>query len=289
MATVQSLQNLRNDLILRFSVGAAIFADYSAPAPADLFDATGTTLQPLPAGYQSAGLTTTDGITTTRNVTMDEVMSWQSAEAQRSDVTADSLTFAAKFQEHNPTVLALQENQLLSAIPALGQRVTIDRTEDMKQPLRRCVLLGYDTTNDVVVARFLPKVKVSQPGNPQWQRAGVTEHDMTLNSYFDYTYGTSSRFFLGGAGWLALQPTPPVLTAAPSSITLSLAATPHTRQLTVTSGATDVTSTATYLSSQPSVATVSAAGLVTAVAVGQSTVTATYSGRSTTVLVTVTA
>lgn len=288
MATVQSLQNLRNDLIMRFSVGAAIFADYTAAAPADLFDATGTTLQALPAGYASAGLTSTDGITTTRNVTMDEVMSWQSAEVQRSDVTADALTFAAKFLEHNPTVLALQENQLLSAVPALGSRVTIDRTEDMKQPLRRCVLLGYDTTNDVVVARFLPKVKVSQPGNPQWQRSGITEHDMTLNSYYDYSYGTSSRFFLGGAGWLGLQATPPALTVAPSPITRSLAGT-RTQQLTVTSGATDVTATATYLSSQPSVATVSAAGLVTAVAVGQSTVTVTYSGRSTTVLVTVTA
>lgn len=65
-----------------------------------------------------------------------------------------------------------------------------------------------------------------------------------------------------------------------------------TQQLTVTahlaSGADqDVTSLATYESSDPAVATVSSTGLITAVGEGTATITATYQGASDTCAVTV--
>jgi len=85
-------------------------------------------------------------------------------------------------------------------------------------------------------------------------------------------------------------------------VLLSIAVTPATptlavggtQQLTVTAtydvGPTgDVTGTATYESSAPAVASVSAAGVVTALTVGTTTITATFSAKTATALVTVSA
>lgn len=79
----------------------------------------------------------------------------------------------------------------------------------------------------------------------------------------------------------------------PATVTLSLAGT-TTQQLVVTKtplvGSTsNVASTSVYSSSDPTKATVSATGLVTAVAVGTTVITATFGGATATKLVTVTA
>lgn len=76
------------------------------------------------------------------------------------------------------------------------------------------------------------------------------------------------------------------LTITPSSVSLAAAA---TQQLTVTDNNTfDRTAQATYSTSDPTKATVNAAGLVTAVASGSATITATYKGVSANKTVTVT-
>jgi hypothetical protein len=78
------------------------------------------------------------------------------------------------------------------------------------------------------------------------------------------------------------------VTPTTASITAATGAS-HTRQLTVTDSNTlDRTAVATYVSSDPTKATVSTTGLVTGVAAGSSTVTATYSGFNATTTVTVT-
>lgn len=85
------------------------------------------------------------------------------------------------------------------------------------------------------------------------------------------------------------------LAITPTTVTLSLAGT-TTQQLVVTATLADSTTSVVtpaasgtvYTSSDPTKATVSAAGLVTAVAVGTTTITATNKGISDTQLVTVT-
>lgn len=77
------------------------------------------------------------------------------------------------------------------------------------------------------------------------------------------------------------------ITVAPSTAELDLSDV-ETQQLTVTdNNATNRTAAATYQSSDTGVATVSASGLVTPVAPGSATITATYSGQSDTCAVTV--
>jgi uncharacterized protein YjdB len=292
--TVESVQNLRNDLIRKFSVGAAIFADYNAATIADIFTPDGTGLQALPSGYFSAGLTDTAGLATSRSISTSDVQAWQTAEVVRSDVDSDKLQFKAKFIETNMVTIALAENQNLADLGALGSRVTIDRSESGNQPLRRLLMLGLDTQDDIIVGRFLPRVKVTAVGDQQWARTAETTHDFTVDAYRDPAYGTSARYFIGGAGWAALATGAVVsVSVNPSAKALTVAGgAGHTQQLSVAAQyanttESDVTASATYVSSAPGVATVNASGLVTAVSAGTATITATYSGQSNTCSVTV--
>ncbi|MFT3693202.1 MAG: Ig-like domain-containing protein [Kofleriaceae bacterium] len=80
------------------------------------------------------------------------------------------------------------------------------------------------------------------------------------------------------------------ITAAPNPLTVAKAA---SKQLTVTGvysdlSTTDITSTASFVSSNPAVLTVSPSGLATGVAAGTATITVTAQGQMTTVLATVT-
>jgi hypothetical protein len=89
------------------------------------------------------------------------------------------------------------------------------------------------------------------------------------------------------------SPTAPSFTTVTITGTGSLTTAGQTSQLNATAMLTDgttrnVTTTATWQSSSPAVATVSNAGLVTAVAAGTTTITATYQAKSGTFNITVT-
>jgi hypothetical protein len=104
--TVEEIYSPDNQNILKLHVGAAIFGDADADPITDIFNPDGT-LAVLPAGYYSAGLTDTSGITTNRTLSVSDVMSWQSVESGRTDVDSDKLQFQVKFQETlNPVVVA---------------------------------------------------------------------------------------------------------------------------------------------------------------------------------------
>jgi len=286
MATLESLQALRNDLVMKFTVGAIFLGDMSAPNVGDLFNTTGSgavaartvadaattsgsatitsasaaftsadvgsgitgagipagatvlsvasgtsaslsvaatatatavsitfgaraavvagaTLQALPAGYESGGIQTTDGITLNRNVTIDDTMSWQSTEITRSDTSMDQTQVQVVLQQTSRVSIALSENKLLSEVGALGTAVRLDRAPSAVEPLRKMLLIARDVQNDVVIGRFFPRVKVTAHDAQKLARTDTYNYGFTFTSYLDPAYGTSSRYFIGGAGWLA--------------------------------------------------------------------------------------
>jgi len=286
MATLESLLDLRNDLVLKFALGAVFVGDQSAATVPDLFSTTtvaavsartvadaattsasttvtsataafttadvgtaitgagipagativsctsatavvlsapatvtatavsitfgahdaiaaGATLQALPTGYKSGGLITTDGITLNRDITVDDVMAWQTTEVVRSDTSADKTTVQFGLQETNPVSIALAENALLADVPALGSPVRLDRAPTAFEPLRRLLIVGHDVQNDVILGRYFPRVKVTAHDAQKLARTDPTVYPFTLTAYQDPAYGTSCRYFIGGAGWLA--------------------------------------------------------------------------------------
>lgn len=287
-STVEQLQALNAQAVLKFHVGGILFADYDAecPDPSSLIAADGTLT--LPPGYTSAGRLTTDGITRSRSLTVTDTMSWQSLAVVRSDVTADAISLKVKFQEYNLVTFALREGITLadaaSSFSASG--VSNKRDTSGLQPPRRMIALARDTKYNVTLAQICPNVILSAQADEVVGRATELQLDATLNANADDAYGTDFATAVNGPGLAALLGT--LLTVTPATATLSLSGT-NTQQLTVESGATNVTASATYTSSNASIATVSSSGLVTGVAAGSATITATYNGATATSAVTVTA
>lgn len=224
--TVEEIYSPDNENILKLHVGAAIFGDIGADPITDIFNADGS-LAPLPAGYFSAGLTDTSGITTNRTISVTDVMSWQSVESQRSDVDSDKLAFQVKFQETlNPVVVALQEGKKLAdAIDRMEgvNHYSFDKDPSGVQPRRRCLLIGHDTLRDIIIARYLPNVTLTAIGSMSWQRATEIMNDLTFDAYVDPTYtsdespnGTASRYFVGGPGLGAIEATNPAIPVPPA-------------------------------------------------------------------------
>lgn len=202
--TVDTLSNLRNDRILKLTSGAVIIADYTSDVITDVFDGTGN-LVPLPSGYVSCGLQDTSGIAFNRSLTADEVMSWQSPEVQRSDISSDKIQVQAKFQETNIPVVALNEGRTLAEVSAAygtgsSNSMHLDKNPSGVQPLRRVLLIATDETRAVIVARSLPRSQVTALGGQAWQRATELQTDITFDCFPDQAYGTSYRYFLGGDG-----------------------------------------------------------------------------------------
>jgi len=163
----------------------------------------GATLQALPTGYESGGLTTTDGITLPRNVTVDDVMSWQSTEITRSDTSQDQTQVQFILQQTSRVSIALSENKLLSEVGALGTALKLDRATSAVEPLRKLLVIARDVQNDVTIGRFFARTKVTAHDAQKLARTDTLNYGFTMTAYLDPAFGTSQRYFVGGAGWLA--------------------------------------------------------------------------------------
>lgn len=120
--------------------------------------------------------------------------------------------------------------------------------------------------------------------------------DETAGLVFDPTAKADVSLVFEDIPQIAHNPQQAVIQEATASISMLPATATidvsdaSTQQLAVTNAAgDDVTADATYVSSDPTKATVSAAGLVSPVAAGSATITATYAGKTDTTVVTVTA
>ena len=122
----------------------------------------------------------------------------------------------------------------------------------------------------------------------------VDKYGVSLNFLTDRAVGNPVIFGICGPGWLDLKANTdtgfedPItgITSTPTTKSLAVAA---TQQLLIKdSNNVDRTAVATYVSSDPAKATVSTTGLITGVAAGSATVTATYKGKTATCAVTVT-
>lgn len=206
--TVEDIQTWNNSGILKVTRGSMFVADYAGTTdPTTIFDGlTPQGLVALPTGFFDAGYTTTDGLTFSRAITMNEVNSWQSQEVTQSDVETDQLTFHAIFQEHNHVTLALAENQNLADAPATGAAYAVDRSSTGQQPLRKVLIVGEAKTGGdlIYVGRYFPQCKVSAIGDEQWARTQEVRFDFTFTAYPDKTFGASARRYVGGPGWAAL-------------------------------------------------------------------------------------
>lgn len=155
------------------------------------------------------------------------------------------------------------------------------------------VMIGFDGEVDAEIYTIVDsgRATLSKSGDITYNDDGIAMYPVTLQFLKHRTLGYATRISYAGAGWKPLVnaagfgPAVTSITVTPGTKTLAAAA---TQQLTVTdSNSVNRTVAATYVSSTPAKATVSSGGLITAVATGTSTITATYAGFTGTCVVTV--
>lgn len=168
--------------------------------------------------------------------------------------------------------------------------------------LWRCVLLSWSSYNgqDIIKYWIANRASVGNRTDSQMLDAEVDRLGVELSFETDPAVpGQPVRFGILGAGFQTLganaktgfgfSPTPlTAISATPATLTFDLSDNTPPQQLTVVdSNAQNRTATASYGSEDPTIATVSATGLVTKHAAGSTAITVSYGGLSDTVAVTV--
>lgn len=154
--------------------------------------------------------------------------------------------------------------------------------------LARVVLYGQDDFDGLKIGMgwIGNRVNITKTDAQKVVDAEVLNYPYTMNFQTEDGLETPLTIDIFGPGWKRINelvdggftPVPTSITVAPASPALTVSAgAGHTQQLTVTdNNGVDRTAASVFASSAVSKATVSAGGLVTAVAAGTSNVTATY-------------
>lgn len=185
-----------------------------------------------------------------------------------------------------------QDFSSVTADPASGEThlVIAENAFNVEYAL---VMIGFDGEVDKEIYTVIDSARatLSKSGDITYNDDGIAMYPVTLQFLKSRSLGYATRITYAGPGWKPLAPAagfyPPVssITVTPATKTLAALA---TQQLTVVdNNGVDRSAVATYTTSAAPKATVSAGGLITAVATGTATITATYKTFTGTCAVTV--
>lgn len=149
------------------------------------------------------------------------------------------------------------------------------------------VMIGFDGEQDAEIYTIVDsgRATLSKSGDITYNDDGIAMYPVTLQFLKHRTLGYATRISYAGAGWKPLAAAAGFMAPATSILVYPASATmvaADLLQLTVLDNhGNDRTADCTYVSGTTSKATVSASGLITAVATGTSTITASLTGAGT--------
>lgn len=289
MADFETVRAAAQDLVLSKLSLAILFAKSSSPAISTVEDPATGDLVDLP-DYRSAGILQKDaGLSITSNIDSSDIEGYGEVEPVRTIITKRTTAFNASFIETNREVIekfwGIELDSTNLTVSSHGG-VTVKAPVRPKNIFYRCILLGQDEVNgeDLYPYWILPKVKLTDVDSVDAKDDDAIQYRMTFQAFRDPEVGFSVLQGWCGKGWQLLvdktgfvaPPTAIAVTPDPITVTVTAGST-HTSQLTVlASNGINRTPVATYTSADPTTATVSSTGLVTAVAVGSTTVNVSY-------------
>lgn len=220
MAVYADLATKKQELIRKAKDGSVFIAPIGSTAITTLTTGATPTLSVLPTGYVDCGHTTTDGVTYGRTTEISEVRSFGSVEPTRTDVTSDTITLQAAFQEHRLETIGLYTGADLAAIEADATtgEVSIEKPDRPGFKYYRCLGLFVDDgdAGEIYIARFMPRVRATELGEQQFVDGDeAITFPVTLTGYKDSTLGYSHRWIFAGPGWQALLSEMGIPDAAP--------------------------------------------------------------------------
>lgn len=292
MADFENIRAAKNELALASLHLAVLFAPMSTAPLSSLEDVATGDLVSLD-GYSSAGLIEKGaGANIGMDDTSTDIEAYGDGDPVRTIISKRTVSFQANFLETNYQTLEKYWGTSLSSVtPTTYGGVVIEAPTLPKSIYYRCILLGQDDVNglDLFPYWIMPRVKLDSVDGQNLKDDGTIMYNMTFKAFRDSTAGFSVAQGFTGPGWSHLvsragfvdSPTTLSVTAAPgqtalTSVTAAAGATKTSQLRVLGSNGINYTPLATFSSSTPAKATVSASGLVTGVSAGSSVITASY-------------
>ncbi len=242
---------------------------------------------PINLSFADLGNCDSKGVNLKPNVSTNPIKSFGSTSTQGILYTDYTATADVTFQETTPNVVEVYRSIPLGTIVVAADGSFGAAAGTPLDVRYEVVFEGFSQHGDGM--RFaLPSAGNSNPGDLNLSQGAVLDRMVTFTCYPDVNGNLFYEYYLQKNLASATGGTGTTIVVSPAAKTLSLAGV-KTQQVTVSSASVDVTGTSTFVSSNPAVATVSASGLVTGVAVGSANITATYQGASAVSAITVTA
>lgn len=172
---------------------ANIFAGLSgSPTPNELMwiaDASGAVLPTdsttaLDAGFKSVGLVTTDGATTSTNVSQNDIASFGTYSPTRTIVSQEIIVVRFVAQETNKVTAAIKQRKALSAVTVTSGAFTSTRGP-ARDALYAVVVDAIDTLATNHVRKVYPSVRLTALGDQQVSFANPYLFDFTFTAYTD--------------------------------------------------------------------------------------------------------
>jgi hypothetical protein len=292
MPDFETIRDAKNDLVLSNQHFAVLFDSILNPVPQTL-ESPSTGELVLPATAQSAGIIEKGaGVSLAQDMTNTDIEGYGEADPVRSIISKRMVTFEANFLETNRVVLEKYWGTSFGAdnfAQSAQGGTTLEAPTLPKNIFYRAYLIGLDDVNgqDLYSYYILPKVKLTNVANQENKDDGAVSYTMTFGAFRDAAAGFSLLQGWCGPGWRSLVhktgfvAAPTAITAGAITGLTATAGVNKTKQIVITgSNGINYTPDCSYVSADPTKATVSATGLITGIAAGSTTVTATYNGTN---------
>lgn len=293
MSDFETVRDAKESLVLANLHFAILFDSTNAEGVTTLEDPSTGDLD-IPETAQSAGIIEKKaGVTLTHDIDSTDIEAYGEADPVRTIISKRTVSFDAYFLETNRVVLekfwgtVFDDSNL--TVSAHGG-VVLQAPALPKNVFYRAYLVAEDDVNgsELFTYYIMPRVKLVKVDNQDSKDNDGYGYKMTFRAFRDQTLGFSVAQGWCGPGWRSLVAqtgfvaAPTAITASPSTETVTAATgASHTAQIAISGdNGINYTPDCTFTSADPSKATVNSAGLITGVATGSTTVTATYSGVS---------
>lgn len=159
----------------------------SAVAPAD-----GTTA--LDSSFVDLGIVTTDGATTSTNITSTDINGFGSYQPVRTLIQSEVLTVHFVAQETNKVTAAVKTRQALSAVTvATGHKIALTRGPG-RDAHYALVLDALDGSNHI--RKFYPSARLTALGDQQIGFGAAIVYDFTFTAYPDNSGNSEYEWIL---------------------------------------------------------------------------------------------
>jgi hypothetical protein len=178
-------------------------------------------------GWTDLGYLDENGVQFTPTYTVSDTNTWQSRQALRADVTADTEQAMVTCLQSTPLTDALYQGLPISALDPIGTAGYSQAKPKVPQLVYRSVLfIGVDGAagSYEFIARLYPKCLMIKPDKQAWQAKTEIQIPLTFQPYPDTLSGFTLKNFREGPGWRSrgVPAAPTDLVATPGSTSLSI-------------------------------------------------------------------